>query len=565
MTRKKKTKEQIKQEIKTELLDELVIKELILSHKEKLANVDQLAKEESQGFKKMFNSIFRNDAEQLAEFKTRDYYKAVTDKGYWANYYTKEIQACDILLGGLNQIEELKSVKRYADTIDFITSDTAPLFYVQSEELEKAQATADGIIESYNFVEDVFRLYDELLNDFLVEYLSTAEQLRPSVAEEIIFNISRVLLFGDLSKDDDLKEQGTAQAKEQRYLSELSDQLKPYWYAIKDIRNNAFIILYKTPSTELEQNIEEENAKKIKPMLFSRYATFTQDALTNELGLIKYYDESNLPTIDFDLREETITEGNETLNKLSELDIMVLRTIVIEFFYKQKKRDFTDKEVVLFLTQENARKPVKGISREKVNKSILKLQNIRIDLKFKSLQEINNEILNAKRGNPLVWINERLEIEGDNGVKYYTILGTPFYYTYLNVTQTPLIEFDRKLLTNDYDGIDKSLDNQQLRYYLITRLEPKSRLNSKSIFISATDIYQAQEITAKKYDTPASLRKAKERARQRAELVLNEFRKVYKFSFNADNETGKIDKKTGKKEKYKGKKFGGFNITFHKI
>lgn len=308
-------------------------------------------------------------------------------------------------------------------------------------------------------------------------------------------------------------------------------------------------------------------SEQAKPIVYKDMATFAKsNPFVNEMSLIK--DHELEKKIGIELKEETITEGNEKLNQLTEIDTLVLDTIVLDFYYKQEKTTFTDKEVATWINEVNAKTTVPKVTREQVNESILKLQSIRVDLKYRSLQEINNEILNLKIGNPLLWIRERLELEGSNGIKMYEIITEPFYFTYLKVTNTTLIEFKRELLTNNYKGVDKSVDNQAVRIYLIKRLEPKNRLNSNEIFININDIYEIQGATPANYTTAAKLRKAKERARKRAETILNEFKKEYKFTYEPDNEkvirAKDEDGKTTKKV-IKGRNFTGYNVLFKKI
>lgn len=370
-----------------------------------------------------------------------------------------------------------------------------------------------------------------------------------------------------------------------RFLDE--EELAKQGYFIEDLTaEEVQQIVYELVGNHDHQDDEKQKAKTIfdildrhrrtdaaseseqtKPIVYKDMATFAKsNPFVNEMSLIK--DDEPEQKIGIELKEETITEGDKKLQQLTVIDNLVLNTIVLDFYYKQEKTTFTDKEVATWINQENAKTTVPKVTREQVNESILKLQNIRVDLKYRSLQEINNEALNLKIGNPLLWIRERLEVEGSNGIKKYEIITEPFYFTYLKVTNTTLIEFKRELLTNNYKGVDKSLDNQAVRYYLIKRLEPKNRLNSDEIFININDIYEIQGATPANYTTAAKLRKAKERARKRAETILNEFKKEYKFTYYADDEkvirAKDEDGKTTKKV-IKGRNFTGYNVLFKKI
>lgn len=372
-----------------------------------------------------------------------------------------------------------------------------------------------------------------------------------------------------------------------RFLDE--EELAKQGYFIEDLTaEEVQQIVYELVGNHDHQDDEKQKAKTIfdildrhrrtdtakseqtKPIVYKDMATFAKsNPFVNEMSLIK--DHELEKKIGIELKEETITEGNEKLNQLTEIDTLVLDTIVLDFYYKQEKMTFTDKEVATWINQENAKTTVPKVTREQVNESILKLQSIRVDLKYRSLQEINNEILNLKIGNPLLWIRERLELEGSNGIKMYEIITEPFYFTYLKVTNTTLIEFKRELLTNNYKGVDKSVDNQAVRIYLIKRLEPKNRLNSNEIFININDIYEIQGATPANYTTAATLRKAKERARKRAETILNEFKKEYKFTYEPDNEqTIRVKDEDGKttkqvKKTIKGRNFTGYNVLFKKF
>lgn len=482
-------------------------------------------------------SLYEPESEEYKEIKKRTY------KKYWSEICKTNKAYFEELLktGAINNELETED---YKQLVKHVTEYVA----VDMEDRRKHKTEINHLRSKYKNVLDKI---DPAFSVFMRLYLATDNDKNDYAY------VTSVLARALRRAPDKLEMQALFGKK---YKAPTGKKLA-YAYALAEIVGNFATVRY---------GITDNTASKQPGNTFITYqdrATLTKDPFINELSIIKY-NSNNLPALDMVLKEETITEGKEKLSVLSLLDQFVLRTIVLDFYGKQNKRTFTDKDVVIWATQTNAKKPVTEITREQVNESILKLQNVRVDLKYKSLQTINNEEINAKVGNPLVWIKERIELEGDNGVKKYEILDVPFYYTYLIVTQTPLIDFDRKLLTDDYKGIDKSLDNQQLRYYLVTRLEPKSRLNSKQIFISADDIYKIQGATPENYTTASTLRKARERVRKRTEIILNEYRKIYKFQYIADDLTtiSKADEtgKKVKKVKIKGRKFTGYTVTFAK-
>lgn len=283
------------------------------------------------------------------------------------------------------------------------------------------------------------------------------------------------------------------------------------------------------------------------PLEYGEKATITDTPLINKMAITPlennltfndrdtYRQLALLNKYDFSVDDKTTQQSQEEINKLTELDRFVLDTIVVDFYYKLNKKEFSDRQLANWYTQKGGKvTPSENIQRE-INNSIEKLQHIYIDIDYKSVQEFKkNKHVKVKRHNPLLWL-ESLEVKDDTTSNYYRILDTPFYFTYLKQTNSTMITYDRELLYLDINGVDKSLANQNLKHYLIRRIAPLKEYPNE-IYISVSDIYNEQNATAKYYPKINNLKKAKQRARERTEIMLNELKREYNFTYMQNNE-----------------------------
>ena len=276
------------------------------------------------------------------------------------------------------------------------------------------------------------------------------------------------------------------------------------------------------------------------PLNFFEYedrATLTETPLLNELALTKLEDR-DIKVINGDrfvLDNISTIKSNETIEKLTELDRFILNTAVLDIYYTKGDSVFSDRQLATLYSNKYGRENVSPKLLDEINKSLLKLQSIRISLDYKNQEKAKKtKIKGAKRDNPLLWL-ERLEVKEDTTSNFYRLIEIPFYLTYLQDTHAKLLSYDRGVLFKPIKGVKKTSENQALRSYLNRRLVSLNTLDT-NIYISVKDIYEVLEIKADDYKNDNQLRKARYNAREKTEKILNEFKKEYSFNFNQDNE-----------------------------
>lgn len=297
---------------------------------------------------------------------------------------------------------------------------------------------------------------------------------------------------------------------------------------------------------ELSENIKDTSVKYEQLTLNLEYndqATLTSTPLINSIAEIKadqigVKDIALLRGFSYELDADTTENSEEQLNKLNELDRFVLDTIVVDFYLQQQITVFSDRQITTQYTNKYGDKKVSKTLQKDINESILKLQNIRVELDYKSIEKYKEKNIDVKRNNPLLWL-ESIQVNADTTSNYYKILGTPFYYTYLKQTNNQLIPYNRELLTMNIKGVDKRRENQDLRHYLIRRLADMNTFNAQ-IYIKTSQIYTVQGVNSSNYPTDSKLKKARYLARERTETLLNEFKKQYNFTYSQDNEGKRI-------------------------
>lgn len=348
--------------------------------------------------------------------------------------------------------------------------------------------------------------------------------------------------------------------QESKELNEKDQDYKDLCFYLTDINTKI-----KDKAKELELQERHINEQIQLPLFeYSETLTLTDTPLINNLALSP--NTENLATIekdselfreladlknkyDFAINEKEINDSEEKIQQLTELDRFVLDTIVTEIFLKKNTREFTDRYLVTLYTQQYSQTRISKNIQDEINKSILKLQKTRISLGLDSIQKLKANKVHVKADNPLIWV-ETIEIDKNTSTTHYRILGTPFYYSYLKLTNAQLITYNRELLYKEIKGINKNIDSQALRHYFIRRITQAIEFNTE-IYISVNDLYKETNATPYYYPKDANLRKAKQRARESAELILNDLKKEYSFTYHKDDRVKTIKgyKVRPKKEK----------------
>lgn len=304
------------------------------------------------------------------------------------------------------------------------------------------------------------------------------------------------------------------------------------------------VILQKKINKLIEEKIESLKDKKpLNSIEYNSFATLTDTPLINELARTtqEVKDIYLLNELNFEIENKTINKNEEELkNTLTELDRFVLDTIAVDMFLNQHITTFSDRQIAIQYTKEKGGDKTSPTLIKNINDSILKLQNKRINLDYASVEKYKKNNVYVSMDNPLLWL-ESMEITSDTTSRYYRIIGTPFYCTYLKETNSKLFSYERKLLTDEIKGIEKNTENQNLKHYLIRRiLSLKNFNNLQRIYISTNDIYEVQGVNSVKYTTDNKLKKARLKARERSEKILNLLQEEYDFNFNKDNRNKRI-------------------------
>lgn len=294
---------------------------------------------------------------------------------------------------------------------------------------------------------------------------------------------------------------------------------------------------------KIQSSKKDIDKKPLNSIEYNSFATLTDTPLINELARTtqEVKDIYLLNELNFKIKNKTITKNEEELkNNLTELDRFVLDTIAVDLFLNQHITTFSDRQIAIQYTKEKGGDKTSQTLIKNINDSILKLQNKRIDLDYASVEKYKKNNVYVSMNNPLLWL-ESMEVTTDTTSHYYRIIGTPFYCTYLKETNSKLFSYERKLLTEEIKGIEKNTENQNLKHYLIRRiLSLKNFNNLQRIYISTSDIYEVQGVNSVKYTTENKLKKARLKARERTEKILNLLQEDYDFNFNKDNRNKRI-------------------------
>lgn len=520
MIEENKTKEEIKQEIRGLLLDRVLLRGILYKRLEKLTtDPEKQATEEVNGYKRMFKKMFRKD-ERQEEIKNSRMYKALTDKEYWLKFYEVQAKATRTMIARANTDDAVENNKKYVDVIDFITSDSVPRVYEESAELKTAQEKAERIATNYGAM---IGFYGAPLDQLLTEYLCAVEpKLTEKRAEDIITNINAILTYGDLTKEltkeYDLEEKnGTAQEREKRFLDGIDDQLKPYVYAIKDIRNNAYILLDVDvkEKTEEEEEINEEINKELQGVIPTKILAYPDIFTIADTEMLDV-----LTTAKYDVDLSVFKKSDETLNSLSHQDREILDYIVLTL-YPNNITVFSDYQIATGLYKEQTSETVSDAMLKEINDSINRIRNVRIDEGFISAEKINDIKAEVKINDHLITLRQ-IDVKHENKTTWYRIIGDPFYYDYAVKTQK-INHYKKQLITRNKEDlqIENNIKNETLKMMLARRVISLNYY--KQTIISMTEIYDVLGIKdARKYTD----------ARNKTKAMLEDLQKDYNFKYS---------------------------------
>ena len=510
MIEENKTKEEIKQEIKGLLLNRVLLRGVLYKRLEKLTtDAEEQATEEVNGYKRMFKKMFRND-ERLEEIKNSRMYKALTDKEYWLKFYEIQAKATRNMIARANTDDAVENNKKYVDVIDFVTSDNVPRVYEESAELKTAQEKAERIATSYGAM---LSFYGTPLDQLLTEYLCAVDtELTEKKAEDIIYNINMILTYGDLSKEYDLEEtNGTTQEREKRFLDSIDDHLKPYVYAIKDIRNNAYILL----DVDVKEKTEEEINKELQgviPTKILAYPDIFTIANTEMLDV--------LTTAKYNVDLSVFKKSDETLKSLSHQDREILDYIVLTL-YPNNITVFSDYQIATGLYKEQTSETISDAMLKEINDSIDRIRNVRIDEGFISAEKINDIKAEVKINDHLITLR-RIDVKHENKTTWYRIIGDPFYYDYAVKTQK-INHYKKQIVTRNKEDlqIENNIKNETLKMMLARRVISLNYY--KQTIISMAEIYDILGLKDSRDYT---------KARNKTKAMLEDLQKDYNFKYS---------------------------------
>lgn len=264
------------------------------------------------------------------------------------------------------------------------------------------------------------------------------------------------------------------------------------------------------------------------PLKFNEILTLSNTALIDTYSLTHstaLEDNGLIKQFNYTIKQDSLNNAIEDINKLSETDKQILDIITIEFYLKQNKIVFSDRDIAVTLTQKDSQATIHDNMLLDINKSILKLQNTRITLDYQSKKAFkDNNYRIIQDDNPLIWLRTRNDIK-DTKTQWYQIINTPFYVDYLRVSNSKLLEFKRETLYKEIKGIDKRLKNQNIRLLINRRLILAKDMKI-DFYINVEDIYKEQQ--AKTY-------KQKQDARKVTEIILDSIKDSEGFNYNKDN------------------------------
>lgn len=451
-------------------------------------NKDFLIKDDVEIYKQLYE---KNEKDKETKKIDKELYelrksalKEMKEPSYWNKHYNDYINNITSIRETLNKDNSVIKTKEYKSLVYYITDDK------KTKEIKDIESKLATLIEN-----TIFNFHN-LLDALYLMYI--------------------------IYQNSDLPFKDIAIKKAFNEINYNINELYETYYGIK---------------AEDEEEIKKEQLTL--PLEYNDIATLTDTGLINKLAIIKLENNAlfkeQIAKLDFNIDENTINNSEKKLEKLNELDRFILDTIVIDFYYKQGLTKFTNRQIAIQYCKEKGIEHITENVLKEIDKSILKLQNTRISLDYKSIQRLKKAKVKIGKNNPLIWLEETyIDVEGTK-TKGYEIIRTPFYFTYAQEVNAPMITYNRKLLYNEIKGIDKNINNQNLRHYLIRRLAPTKNLDTNEIYISINDIYEVQNIYKDEYKTANALKQARKQARERAELILKEYKKEYNFTYHKDD------------------------------
>jgi len=523
-----RTKEQIKRDVKVLLLEDSYIKQLVQDYRDTLEpDIDNLAKARAKMFKDMFTELKQRSPEHYAEYKTDLMESNSTKTEYWQKFYKAKLVICNGIIKGFISGEKLEDKEEYVKAVDFVTSSEAPDFYQESEELKKARNTADTIIK-YN--DGAINFYDELLEILLVRYLQTAAGIDSDTAVKLLQTSKEILSNGRETALITEEAADVIKLEIKNLLDDTPEELKPYVYALKDIKNNVYILYDAQEELNTKQAEDIENGKelKLKNGIFVTeekeadyklvpfklpYAEYLTTAETEMLSIIT--------TKKFFLDHNAVKYSEEVINSLEKKDQEILDYITLTL-YRNNYYYFTDRHIAVVMYKKTPTATVSDALLEEINASLTRIQNIDLPVGYIS-EEINKKgkRANVKRDSKLIWLDV-VKYDYDTKSTVYRIVDRPPYFDY--ALQTGRInKYKREIITRDIKGIQHDTKNTTLKQRFIRNIQALNQVSSVTMPI--TEVYNILAITdAHKY--PAARKKAKEMLE---DLKGNDFNFMYEF------------------------------------
>lgn len=227
----------------------------------------------------------------------------------------------------------------------------------------------------------------------------------------------------------------------------------------------------------------------------------------------------------YELQVKSVEDSNNIINNLNDLDKWILDTIVLEFYIKQSKTIFTDRDIALVLCKEKANQTISDKMLEDIKASIKRLQEKRISLDWEDKKKLQENNKGYEDDNPLLWIKTR-KARAKEKTTLYQLVGVPFYADFISITKPPLIEYRRDIVYREIEGIDKSIKNQTIRLYLNRQFLKVKGFNLNNMYISVQEIYKLAD---------AKTNKQKQDARKVTEAILKSLKTDYNYNYKTDN------------------------------
>lgn len=262
-------------------------------------------------------------------------------------------------------------------------------------------------------------------------------------------------------------------------------------------------------------------------------AIMYRNALTNIIS--KEQNELLQANKDVEIKPVSIEKNKEIISeKLEPFDLQVL-DFIIDKIYKRGLLEFTDTQIATYMYEEKGQN-AHIEDRRKVNESILKIQNVRLNLEFK--YKLNNK---AKiwSNNPLIWL-KHVGANIDSEVNKYRILGKPFYLDFNELSETKRIEYPRKILYSRSNNKYKTMRSHNIRIYLVEII--KTLPNEDKHYIDIDKLYRVMDITSEKYPSYNSFKKERSKGLRIIKDALIDIKKEGVIFYYSEDNVGRTIK-----------------------